>query len=100
MNELKFNRLLERTLKPTYIQQSVHIIECLLISMQSAVNEVEEEHLDLALSMYAVYLKPFDAIVRAHPHYDEYEATYERALKVFAESELVCPCSVCEDDEE
>lgn len=100
MNELKFHRLLERTLKPTYIQQSVHIIECLLVSMQSAVTQIEEEHLDLALAMYAMYLKPFDALVRSHPHYDEYETTYERAVKILATSDLICPCSVCEDDEE
>lgn len=81
MNELKFHRFLERTLKPIYIQQSVHIVECLLVSMKSAVAEIEEEHLDLALAMYAMYLKPFDALVRNHPLYsEEYEDMYEKGV--------------------
>ncbi len=100
MNDLKFHRFLDRAVKATYIHQSIHIVECLLVSMKAATTEIDGDSLQLALAMYALYLKPFDALVRNHPSYDEYESTYEKAVRCLLESELECPCSVCEANEE
>jgi len=99
LNNLKFQRLLSSIRKERYYHMIVHIVECLIVSMEAAHEQIEADSRDLALSMYALYLQPFDDIIRNHPRYHEFESLYEQAVKLLPESNLECPCSVCDDEE-
>ena len=100
MNDLKFERFLNSTRKPKYISSTIHIVECLLVSMESAAEVVGRgEDRQLALAMYALYLRPYNDIVRNHPRYFDFESLYEEAVIALAHSDMECPCSVCEDEE-